>query len=532
MKPSPIRLRAMSVYFLLYCACGNTQALPTEKDVRERGCFLFPQSEARILCDTKELRLSAWNNKTIFYVQALLWNDDSMEIGVTSDGRDNGDSSRLSLDIDANQKISPNLDRKYFLNPWLSMSGLYYSLLLGRHSSTSIKDDSSGAGSICYVTLSDGRRIRVDNYVISTKEISRIVGDNIRLCYLAESAVPAFKVNSVGDTNRPPKGGCYHIPLETYHNIVLGNGISLQQDTIVASWSTDPPSFERTHTVTNSNERWFSSAYVHIDSHLGRVSLTNNTPEMIRGELSDEHFLSAMAASLGVASQDVARLRLAYNTQYKWFELEQNGSPPHAFDTMRKSVDDYVKGRNEGHTRAFFLATAASRAKPAVSEDAGIRAIVDSEPLIPTSWLKRSEAGTITNRAGAVASHTITTTVVDGKTVTNEVVHVPKTDEVCPWEIYTLVDGDICWRYYVQFKADGSVDRVHESRCDAKEVDPRYRRVIGDMEDEVTADMKKNGTHGQFGSVHTFWHLKKTKLKATGIEWRSPAELNPNTHYD
>ena len=44
--------------------------------------------------------------------------------------------------------------------------------------------------------------------------------------------------------------------------------------------------------------------------------------------------------------------------------------------------------------------------------------------------------------------------------------------------------------------------------------------------------MKRAGDYGQFGSCHTFWHLKKEKLKVKGINWRSPSELNPNTCFD
>jgi len=138
----------------------------------------------------------------------------------------------------------------------------------------------------------------------------------------------------------------------------------------------------------------------------------------------------------------------------------------------------------------------------------------------------------MTNKAGNVASRTTSIRVVDGRTVTNETTHIPQVDEVCRWASYTLVDGEVGWRYFVKFKADGSLDYIHDSRCDAKEYDAKYRKVIKAAEDEAHAEMKRNGSFGGFGSVHTFWHLKKEMLKAKGIEWRSPAELNPNTCYD
>jgi hypothetical protein len=98
--------------------------------------------------------------------------------------------------------------------------------------------------------------------------------------------------------------------------------------------------------------------------------------------------------------------------------------------------------------------------------------------------------------------------------------------------VYTLADGDIAWSYFVQFKSDGSLDYAHASKCDAKDYDPKYEKVIKEVEAEVEQQMKADGTYGRFGSVHSFWHLKKDKLKARGIEWRSPSELNPYVNYD
>ena len=73
---------------------------------------------------------------------------------------------------------------------------------------------------------------------------------------------------------------------------------------------------------------------------------------------------------------------------------------------------------------------------------------------------------------------------------------------------------------------------IEHAKYDAKEFDPKYMNTIKDVEDRVHAEMKRNGTFGQFGSVHTFWELKQEYLKAKDIIWHSPEELNPNTRYD
>jgi hypothetical protein len=117
-------------------------------------------------------------------------------------------------------------------------------------------------------------------------------------------------------------------------------------------------------------------------------------------------------------------------------------------------------------------------------------------------------------------------------TRTNETVHIPKMDEVCRWTSYTLTDGEVAWRYVITFNADAGLRDINCERMDAKELDPKYTDIIKAVEVEVEAEMEKQGIHGRFGSVHTFWGLKKEKLKARGIEWLSPSELNRNVCYD
>jgi hypothetical protein len=125
-----------------------------------------------------------------------------------------------------------------------------------------------------------------------------------------------------------------------------------------------------------------------------------------------------------------------------------------------------------------------------------------------------------------------TYTVVDGKAQTNIVRDIPIADEVCRWVTYVVVDGEIAWSYTLSFKPDDRLDSIQDSKSDAKEYDPKFEKVIEEVNVEVGAEMKKQGTYQKFGSVHQFWGLKKEKLKARGIEWRSPSELNPNAIYD
>jgi hypothetical protein len=65
----------------------------SEAAVRENGVFGFPQKQAKVVCDTADLRLSVWNNDQYLYVQAVLWKDNDSAPGKTEDGRTIGDNS-------------------------------------------------------------------------------------------------------------------------------------------------------------------------------------------------------------------------------------------------------------------------------------------------------------------------------------------------------------------------------------------------------------------------------------------------------
>jgi thiol-disulfide isomerase/thioredoxin len=191
-------------------------------DLKRDGAFAFPQAKAKVLCDKKELRLSVWNDAKYLYVQAILWTDGDDSLGETPDGRPIGDTSCLRLDVDADQKATPNVDRDYLLNPWPSFPGLRYSVVLGELASSYIKSDSKGRGAIRYLAAGKGKRVRVDSFAIPLAEIGKKPGDKIRLAYWGQSPKPALTVNSIGYMGR----GTYYahvLPRNMYHEITLAD---------------------------------------------------------------------------------------------------------------------------------------------------------------------------------------------------------------------------------------------------------------------------------------------------------------------
>jgi thiol-disulfide isomerase/thioredoxin len=205
-------------------ACAASESPSSLALLREHGAFQFPQSEAKVLCDSPDLRFSVWNNQEYLFAQAVLWTDDDSSLGKTEDNREIGDWSEVMLDLDADGKRTANVDRDYMLNPWPNQGGLHYQICRGEGAWSGIQSDSKGRGAIRYVDVSEGKRVRVDTYLIPLTEISRQVGDKIRICYWGYSPKPALTVNSAGYERAGKNYSSYNIPLSKYHDYVLAKG--------------------------------------------------------------------------------------------------------------------------------------------------------------------------------------------------------------------------------------------------------------------------------------------------------------------
>lgn len=196
-------------------------------ELKQNGIFEFPQKGANIICDNKDLRVSVWNNENYLYVQAVLWNDGDPSLIKSPRGGKIGDNSTLVLDIDADSKLTKYTDRKYSLNPWTELPGLYYQLCLGENSFTGLENDSKGRGSIRYIKISDEEKVRIDSFLIPLQEVKVSHGSTIKICYYGKSQKPGFSVNSVnGETDI--NYDIWRIPMEKYHVIQLAKDSSTQ----------------------------------------------------------------------------------------------------------------------------------------------------------------------------------------------------------------------------------------------------------------------------------------------------------------
>ncbi len=66
---------------------------------------------------------------------------------------------------------------------------------------------------------------------------------------------------------------------------------------------------------------------------------------------------------------------------------------------------------------------------------------------------------------------------------------------------------------------------------DPVEYTPQYLAIREELEAELQEKLK-NFPHG-IGFCHVYWGMKKRLLKEKyGIDWKSPAELNPTVMFD
>jgi thiol-disulfide isomerase/thioredoxin len=210
----------MLIVLAMVHACAAVELPKTRAALRENGAFGFPQKAAAVFYDQPTLRFSVWNNDQYLFAQAILWTDDDASLGRDQYNRLTYDWSFLMLNVSPDGKVTPNVDREYVLNP--GTPGLYYVIELGRYDQTGVHDDSKGRGAIRYLDMADGKKVRVDTFLIPLTEISRQAGDKLRLAYWGFSPKPPLIVNSTSYTSEKNYNR-WAMPLAQYNEYTLTN---------------------------------------------------------------------------------------------------------------------------------------------------------------------------------------------------------------------------------------------------------------------------------------------------------------------
>ncbi len=235
---------------------------------------------------------------------------------------------------------------------------------------------------------------------------------------------------------------------------------------------------------------------------VSRVEVSHNSPVVIRQELLNTNTIGLLAASTGLPTEELAKLAVAPGPveEELWF-YNARGSEK-AAKLFGEKLQFYVRGRLSGHTTGFLLSTL-TNSRPLQPTDPDLRALLGRRPELPAHLLKRSDFECKTNRL----------------------------EESYRTERYYYVDREVAWCYDLTFSEDGKLLGHAEWRVDANEYDPKFQSAIREVDRVLRGELQRNGTNRASGPIRSFSEIKKERLRAVGISYRSFEELNPGIHF-
>jgi hypothetical protein len=182
-------------------------------DLNENGAGGFPQSQAEVLFDTEDLKVSILNDASYLAIQAIVWKDDSPEQLPDSAGRLLTDHSSLIAFWGDRSSLQPRAGRTFSINPWPNKLGLHHQIYLGKRARSAVMPDGTkrtvevdaysglqrnwrGLGKIEYLYVGGGRRVRVDTMLVSLSEINKAPDGILQVCYRVNSPSPQLRLRS------------------------------------------------------------------------------------------------------------------------------------------------------------------------------------------------------------------------------------------------------------------------------------------------------------------------------------------------
>jgi hypothetical protein len=249
----------------------------------------------------------------------------------------------------------------------------------------------------------------------------------------------------------------------------------------------------------------------------------------LQTELLDTNILALIEKHVGITADDASNIVVAPEAREVQIYLLKEQSQE-AYHALVIYLMEYSKARLDGHTKECLYAALTNQAAPTNIADSDLRDLATNLIVLPPTWFRRNEAGSITNFPSD--KRRIVHQEISGNTGSNAISQLTNIVEITRSVAFDMVDGRVAWRYEVEYGRDGKFFDVSQGKVDAKELDPNFKAVLEEVNQAVEAEMRRSGTFGKFGSIHSFWGLKKKKLKERGIDWMSPEDLNLNTIYD
>jgi hypothetical protein len=266
-----------------------------------------------------------------------------------------------------------------------------------------------------------------------------------------------------------------------------------------------------------------------LDPTPNRIVANANSIDAVCEEVLSPAALSAIASAHAIPLRALKGIEVSRSPGGDAVFVRQAAGSSNILGVIVEELHWYINGRAKGHSAAFLFGCLTNRAWRLPHPDGDVKALAQRDPRLPTALLRRWETGAYTNRAGTIAEVHQGDIYADGKFrgYTNTILR--SKDEVVSWTNYLLVDVELAWIYQARHPSlDPAIENI--GLADAKEFDPRFRDLILRAEKEARAELEKRGQ-----TSPRQWRidrLKKEKLKAQGIDWRSPADLSPGPHRD
>jgi hypothetical protein len=276
--------------------------------------------------------------------------------------------------------------------------------------------------------------------------------------------------------------------------------------------------------VIHAPEHFVSASPIGLRAQL---PLPHNTPSQLRKELLDANTISIIVQRAGVAPTAHATFTVAPDVAGNGLALYLLSTNAQEACKFAKWLDLYVQGRLEGHTSSCLLTGITNNATDGPL-DSDLAVLIKSYPLLPKSWFHRAGAGALTN-SGAEHLHV---GAGDDGSITTLSSRLAESREASRWVSYDLVDDDVAWNFILEFSRAGEVVSLRSIRFDAKEIEPGLVQVFREVDNELSSELRAAGGRIHSPTSRVYWRLKKERLKLKGIEWKSPAELNPGTIFD
>lgn len=262
-----------------------------------------------------------------------------------------------------------------------------------------------------------------------------------------------------------------------------------------------------------------------------RVSLSHNHGDALMKELSNEQLHVLLAESVGFTKKDLDLVAVVPENIVMpclWlYQLVPEGSD--VYKKFGEQLGIYAELRLDGHTSNCLILGLTNQTPQSAIKDPDLRLLVANKRLLPASLFKRVNSGAWTNHVtdvSKIVSPQLRQAIADRKIVFSQ---SQTSGRLVTFE---FVDGEVAWSYGIRIQAAGILERVSSTRFDAKETMPNLKSVFQEVELEVKSELARRSETNQFGAIHSYWRIKKEKLKLRGIDWRSPQELNPDVGYD